>query len=35
MDEQEFIYRYLAGERDFSGVDLEGICLDGSNPGSL
>lgn len=30
MNEQEFIQRYLSGERDFSDVDLEGICLNGS-----
>ena len=35
MNEQEFIQRYLAGERDFSGADLEGISLDGSNPNLL
>ena len=35
MNEQEFIKRYLAGERYFSDADLEDICLDGSNPDLL
>jgi hypothetical protein len=27
MDAEELLQRYAAGERDFSGVDLEGVML--------